>query len=66
MSYGMQIKHSQLIHPFITWPAPRAGKMNQILYCDWQDLSGQDIPLINQESGHYREISDRGLDVLTE
>ena len=49
MSYGMQIKHSQLIRPFIIWPAPRAGKMNQILYCNGQDLSGQDIPLINQE-----------------
>ena len=24
------------------------------------------IPLINREWGHYREISDRGLDVLTE
>ena len=24
------------------------------------------IPLINREQGHYREISDRGLDLLPE
>ena len=27
---------------------------------------GHYIPLIDQEWGHYREISDRGLDALTE
>ena len=34
--------------------------------CPW--MMGVDlyIPLINQEWGHYREISDRRLDVLTE
>ena len=24
-----------VINEFIIWPAPRAGKMNQILRCDW-------------------------------
>ena len=45
---------------------PRARSFTHNSKEPWSREPGHYTLLINQEWGHYREISDRGLDVLTE
>ena len=35
MSQNMNLLSTNALLPFIIWLAPRAGKMSQILRCDW-------------------------------
>ena len=52
------MKYSHLVQGvLIIWPAPRAGKMNQMLHCDWLPeharwyyLAIQDYPLCPPET----------------